>query len=84
MARSREDDDEEEYEDEQPLRRRGCYECGSKAPPETIKKMSAGGWAMFIILLLFCFPLCWIPFVVDAFKESRRVCQSCGHSIQMS
>jgi len=67
---SRDVDDDDDSD--RPRRRRGCVECGSKEQPAVIKKLSGGGWAMFVVLLLVCFPICWIPFVIDSFKESKR------------
>ncbi|HOV27974.1 MAG TPA: LITAF-like zinc ribbon domain-containing protein [Pseudobacteroides sp.] len=55
-----------------------CVHCGTEAMPYIKKRVSAGGWVMFIVLLLFCIPLCWLPFVIDAFKEEERFCRGCG------
>jgi len=30
--------------------------------------LNQSGLIVFIILLFFCIPLCWIPFVVDSLK----------------
>ena len=54
-----------------------CPFCQSEAPPNTMKKVSGTGWIVFVILLLFCFPLCWLPFVLDGCKEDVRTCSSC-------
>jgi len=40
--------------------------------------LNSGGWAVFIILLLFCLPLCWLPFVIGGCKEEIRRCANCG------
>ena len=55
-----------------------CPYCGNENPPIVEKKMSTGGWVLFVVLLLFCFVLCWIPFVVDGCKEEKRRCSACG------
>jgi len=33
------------------------------------KKMKPEGWVLFAVLVLFCIPLCWIPFTSDRFYE---------------
>ncbi|MDR1841936.1 MAG: LITAF-like zinc ribbon domain-containing protein [Holophagales bacterium] len=56
-----------------------CYICGSEERPVMVKKnLSAGGWALFAVLVLFCIPLCWLPFVIDGCKEEEWKCPSCG------
>jgi lipopolysaccharide-induced tumor necrosis factor-alpha factor len=55
-----------------------CPYCNNEAPPIVTKEMSTGGWVLFIVLLLFCLPLCWLPFVLDGCKEEKRKCSSCG------
>jgi hypothetical protein len=42
------------------------------------KKLSTGGWIFFAALLLVCFPLCWLPFVIDGCKEEEWKCPQCG------
>lgn len=37
------------------------------------------GIIVFIVLLLACFPLCWIPFVSDGMK--KMLCTECGREI---
>jgi lipopolysaccharide-induced tumor necrosis factor-alpha factor len=41
------------------------------------KKLSTGGWVLFVVLLLVCFPICWLPFVIDGCKEEVRKCPAC-------
>ncbi len=55
-----------------------CPYCQHEGPPRIEKKMSSNGWILFIVLLMLCFPLCWIPFVMDDMKEEKRRCMSCG------
>lgn len=43
--------------------------------------MSSQGWIFFVLLLLLCFPLCWIPFVMSSMKEEKRKCAACGSSL---
>jgi lipopolysaccharide-induced tumor necrosis factor-alpha factor len=58
-----------------------CPQCGNEGEPVVSKQMSTNGWIVFAVLLLVCLPLCWIPFVVDSFKEEVRSCPSCGGKI---
>ena len=55
-----------------------CPFCNYEGLPTVSKNISVGGWVLFVVLLLFCFPLCWIPFVVDGCKEEVKRCTSCG------
>lgn len=55
-----------------------CPFCRNQAPPIIEKKVSSNGWVIFVLLLLFCLPLCWLPFVLDGCKEETRRCSSCG------
>jgi hypothetical protein len=41
-------------------------------------KLSTGGWIFFAAMLLVCFPLCWLPFVIDGCKEEEWKCPQCG------
>jgi uncharacterized membrane protein len=41
------------------------------------RKLSTGGWVLFAVLLILCFPICWLPFVIDACKEEERKCPAC-------
>ena len=55
-----------------------CLHCGTVNPPYVRKRMSGTGWALFIVLLLFCIPLCWLPFVLDSCQENQYICSGCG------
>ena len=58
-----------------------CPFCGHEGRPSIKKKLSGSGWVLFCILLLFCLPLCWLPFVIDGCKDEERKCRSCGCKI---
>ncbi len=34
--------------------------------------LNKNGVVLFIILLLICLPLCWIPFIVDSMKAANK------------
>ncbi len=52
-----------------------CPYCQSHSPPVQKQKISTAGWILFVILLLACFPLCWIGLLI---KEDYRSCSFCG------
>jgi DNA-directed RNA polymerase subunit RPC12/RpoP len=52
-----------------------CPYCGSPHPPRVVEKISTGGWIVFAVMLLFCFPLFFIGLLM---KETYQVCQQCG------
>jgi hypothetical protein len=53
-----------------------CPRCGSVVPPITKRRVSKGGWAAFVILLILFFPLCWVGLVFQ--RESYQVCGHCN------
>lgn len=58
-----------------------CPFCQHEGPPVVSKKLSQSGLIVFIVLLFVCLPLCWLPFVLDTFKEDERKCASCGSKL---
>ena len=52
-----------------------CPYCQSQSPPLQKQKISTAGWILFVVLLLACFPLCWIGLLM---KEDFRSCSFCG------
>jgi lipopolysaccharide-induced tumor necrosis factor-alpha factor len=73
--------DHENHTHRLPLRvdrvRRGfrCPYCGCTEPPLQSSDISAAGWVVFALMLLFCFPLFWIGLLI---KEEYRRCVDCG------
>lgn len=55
-----------------------CPFCRSYARPVELSKVSTGGWVLFAVLLLLCFPLFWVGLLV---KEHYRACGCCGQSL---
>ncbi|WP_207915907.1 LITAF-like zinc ribbon domain-containing protein [Natronoflexus pectinivorans] len=55
-----------------------CPFCSYEGTPVFEKRISSTGWVLFVVLLFFCLPLFWIPFVVDGTKEEVRKCARCG------
>ena len=51
-----------------------CPRCGAAYLPTVEKKVSSEGWLIFILLLFFCVPLCWIGLLM---KQEYRVCPVC-------
>lgn len=68
-------------DDERPRRYAGrfrCVYCGTNSPPYFEKRISPSGWVVFVVLLLFCFPLFFIGLLI---QEDYRVCSRCGIKI---
>ena len=55
-----------------------CPYCGTEKPPIIGKRVSGAGWVLFVVLLLFCICLCWLPFVIDGCYDVTRTCPGCG------
>ena len=55
-----------------------CPQCNRDVQTST-SGLNQMGLILFIVLLLFCLPLCWIPFVVDSCK--KHTCTSCGRPL---
>jgi lipopolysaccharide-induced tumor necrosis factor-alpha factor len=51
-----------------------CPNCGTNAPPILRSKISDGGWLVFVLMLVFCFPLFWIGFLM---RQQYSVCPAC-------
>ena len=77
------DEDEDDEEEERPSRRRGssravgfrCPYCDTDETPTRRKKVSSGGWVMFVVLIFLCLPLCWLGLLMT---EDTKVCSDCG------
>ncbi|MBN1389403.1 MAG: LITAF-like zinc ribbon domain-containing protein [Candidatus Thermoplasmatota archaeon] len=53
-----------------------CPYCGYKSTVLKATKISSAGWIVFVLLLLFFLPLCWIGFLIT---EKYEVCSKCKH-----
>ena len=51
-----------------------CPRCGATAAPIAQSKISDGGWIVFVLMLIFCFPLFFIGLLM---REQYRVCPAC-------
>ncbi|PYT01659.1 MAG: hypothetical protein DMF63_02085 [Acidobacteria bacterium] len=56
-----------------------CPFCQAGTPPIVRSKISTGGWVVFVVLLLFCFPLFWIGLLMT---EPIKFCSTCGMRLQ--
>lgn len=77
------DDDDDDYEDAPRRRRRRrygdeCPYCGYAGRPVLRDQISAAGWVVFTILLLFCWPLFFIGLLI---REQYMACGDCGARI---
>ena len=77
--RSRRDDDEDDddaYGERRPSRRGArCRCCDSKLYPVRREQISQGGWIVFAVMLLVCWPLFFIGLLM---KEEYMACADCG------
>ncbi len=77
--RAYDDDDRDQRRVSRPGRRGFCCPyCGSTDVPITKSKISAAGWVVFAVLLVFCFPLFWIGLFI---KEDFKECADCGTKV---
>jgi GYF domain 2/LITAF-like zinc ribbon domain len=53
-----------------------CRYCGAHGSGVHIKSVSTGGWIVFVVLLVLCFVLCWVPLVT--MKDQKTKCVRCG------
>lgn len=60
-----------------PMAKFKCPFCQNETPPRIEKEVNM---VIFVILLLFCLPLCWIPFL-DSQKKEKRKCSACGSQL---
>lgn len=56
-----------------------CPKCNQEVSTHT-NGLNQTGLILFIVLLLFCLPLCWIPFSVDSCK--KHICNNCGMPLE--
>jgi hypothetical protein len=80
-SRRRRRDEDEDDEDYPRRGRRGrfrCPYCDSDEPPAHRSDISAAGWITFAVLLMVCWPLCFIGLFI---KEEYDVCRDCGRKV---
>ncbi|MFB6340237.1 LITAF-like zinc ribbon domain-containing protein [Saccharicrinis sp. FJH62] len=58
-----------------------CPYCNYEGAPIIEERIKVEGWVLFVVLLIFCIPLCWIPFVSSSFKEQVVRCPNCGFNL---
>ena len=51
-----------------------CPFCRYQGAPVVTSKTATGGWVMFVVLLLMCFPVCWLGLLI---REQYRKCPQC-------
>jgi hypothetical protein len=52
-----------------------CPFCQSRQRPVIRRRTALAGWIVFAALLVFCFPICWLGFLV---RERYHLCYDCG------
>ncbi|MEQ8787775.1 MAG: LITAF-like zinc ribbon domain-containing protein [Pirellulaceae bacterium] len=55
-----------------------CPHCGAPGPPLVQNVISGAGWAVFVVLLIFLCPLCFLGLLIT---EPRRKCSHCGYPV---
>jgi hypothetical protein len=55
-----------------------CPYCRTSNYPITSRQISGAGWAVFVIMLLFCFLLFWVGLLIT---EEKRRCSDCGMNL---
>jgi hypothetical protein len=73
LSRYREDEDD--YDDRPSRGGYRCPYCRSDEPPEYRSEISPAGWVVFVLMIAFCLPLCFIGLLMT---EQYRVCSDCG------
>lgn len=58
-----------------------CPFCRYQGQPTQHHKISTGGWVVFAVLLVFCFPICWIGLGI---RETTIECTGCGTPVGRS
>lgn len=56
-----------------------CPYCGGQMALSPIQKVSGAGWAVFVVLLIFFFPLAWIGLLI---KKNVVFCLSCNAMLE--
>ena len=56
-----------------------CHKANVRTSTRTYP--SAVTWVGVVVSAAVCFPLCWVPLVVDAMKQTDHFCQSCGKKL---
>lgn len=55
-----------------------CLACHATLAMKEENKVLPLGWAIFGVLLVFCFPLCFIPLIIFREKQVVYTCPRCG------
>lgn len=58
-----------------------CPNCKHTIHTKTKKETTFLVWIAFLALLIICFPLCWVPFCMNSFKEMVHICPDCNTEI---
>ncbi len=55
-----------------------CPYCRTNLPPRLTSRVSPAGWVIFALLLLLCWPLFWVGFLI---REEGLRCRNCGRQL---
>mmetsp|Transcript_26427 Transcript_26427/g.41468 ORF Transcript_26427/g.41468 Transcript_26427/m.41468 type:complete len:185 (+) Transcript_26427:68-622(+) len=58
-----------------------CPSCHHTGLTKINQQCGACTWISAILLLLFCFPLFWVPFVCPSCYDTEHFCRNCGRRV---
>lgn len=61
-----------------------CPSCQHTGLTKTNEQCGACTWISAILLLFFCFPLFWVPFVCPSCYDVEHFCRNCGKRVGWS
>mmetsp|Transcript_28727 Transcript_28727/g.42856 ORF Transcript_28727/g.42856 Transcript_28727/m.42856 type:complete len:184 (+) Transcript_28727:62-613(+) len=61
-----------------------CPYCQHTGLTKTSQQCGECTWISAILLLLFCFPLFWVPFVCPSCYDTEHFCRNCGKVVGWS
>lgn len=54
-----------------------CSNCGKTVTSQVARHYGCGAWT-FCVLMIVVFPLNYLPFCVECFKDIRHICPECN------
>mmetsp|Transcript_28932 Transcript_28932/g.60943 ORF Transcript_28932/g.60943 Transcript_28932/m.60943 type:complete len:177 (-) Transcript_28932:255-785(-) len=58
-----------------------CPHCDQRSSTKVVREYGTCTWVTFTLLLLFFFPLFWLPFVCHDCQDTKHYCQHCGRKV---
>ena len=60
-----------------PMRIQACSNCHQPTKTRTISSPNCITWCIVLVVFVFCWPLFWLPLVMDRCKKTNHVCGKC-------